>query len=248
MLRCQIHSAISFSKGYFKWSKFLLQFTLQRSKDSSHLAIKSLEQPLHPQLLPTPILFCPPGITVCWWGGAWQFGNSNASDPIASLRSGCHIRSNTVWDYPSGGTSSFSVVSRCRWTDSHSLGRWEAHRCQREICFGLTVMMPHLHTLHAAPRISSRALKQQRQNCCKVFSFWGRRSRNLLITTGRGRNFVNYFSKKMESLRALPKVESENLFGTEQNKRLHTVLKMKPSVTLFLQIWNAQSLRFLWLL
>lgn len=46
----------------------------------------------------------------------------------------------------------------------------------------------------------------------KVFSFWGRRSRNLLITTGKGRGFVNYFSKKMESLRALPEVESGNLF------------------------------------
>lgn len=33
---------------------------------------------------------------------------------------------------PSGGSSPSAVVSRCFWTDSHSLGRWEACRCQRE--------------------------------------------------------------------------------------------------------------------
>jgi carbamoylphosphate synthase large subunit len=35
----------------------------------------------------------------------------------------------------------------------------------------------------------------------------------------------------METLRALPKVESENLFWTEKEKGQHWVLEMKPGVS-----------------
>lgn len=134
-------------------------------KDSSQPIIKSLQQPCYQNLSSTSILFCPSGLTWCLEGGAQQFGNSNASDPIASLLSGCHIRSKTVWDYPFRRQFSFFSCQQVllnRFTLSGEMG--SASMSEEEICFGLTVMMPHLHTLHAVPRISSRALKQQRQN------------------------------------------------------------------------------------
>lgn len=46
----------------------------------------------------------------------------------------------------------------------------------------------------------------------KSIPFGAEGTRHFPITTGKGRGFVNYFSKKMESLRALPEVESGNLF------------------------------------
>lgn len=49
------------------------------------------------------------------------------------------------------------------------------------------------------------------------------------MTTGKGRGFANYFSKKMESLRALPKVESGNLLRTEKKER-NTALRLKNEI------------------
>lgn len=96
------------------------------------------------------------------------------------------------------------------------LGDQKQEVSETEICSVLVLMLPHPHTLLAVPRIASRARKLQRQNWCKVFACWGRRSKALLMTTGKGRGFANYFSKKMGSLRALPEVESRNLLQTER--------------------------------
>lgn len=46
----------------------------------------------------------------------------------------------------------------------------------------------------------------------KCFTLGAEGARNLLITRGKGRGFVSYFPKKMESLRAFPEVESGNFF------------------------------------
>lgn len=69
-------------------------------QQSSQPAIRSLEQPLHQCPLSTPTVLRPEGLRGCSWGGAWQFWDRYAPDPTASLRSGCRIRSNPVWDYP----------------------------------------------------------------------------------------------------------------------------------------------------
>lgn len=100
---------------------------------------------------------------------------------------------------PSGGNPPLSAASNCCWADLHSLGREAMSSVGGRSLLWVNRVLPHLHTLHVGPQMSSRAWKEERHNWWKGFFFWGKRNNTFLMTSGTGRGFVNYLSKKMES-------------------------------------------------
>lgn len=120
----QVYSVVSFSRGCFKWGKFLLQFTLLRGSDSSQTAIKRVQQPhfqphVNLHIIPSPrfagsFVVVPDSSGIAMLLTPWQvFFLAATLDQIQ-----CGI-------IPPGGPFPVSAVSRCCWTDSHSLnGKW----------------------------------------------------------------------------------------------------------------------------
>lgn len=123
-------------------------------------AIKSLQQPLCQETYVNSHIPLSPRLTGFLWGGAWQFRNSNASDPMANLLSGCHIRSKTVGDYLSRRLFSFFSCQQVLLNRFTLSGVMRSTVSDREICFGLRGMKPHLHMFHTVPKISFSTLKQ----------------------------------------------------------------------------------------
>lgn len=172
VILCQLYYGISFSNSLFEWGYFLLWFTFQRGKDSSQPAIKRLQHPLdHPlanlHILPSSSLTgsCKvvpdsSGIAKCLT--QWQFFFLAVTlDQIL-----CGIVSPGV---PSPG----SVVSRCCWTDSLSLGRLEASSV-RERGFGLMATKLYVHTIHGLCRISAKTFEVNGRDTVGTKCFlWG---------------------------------------------------------------------------
>lgn len=163
-------------RGILNEASFSSSLHCRGGKDCSQPAIKSLQQPVDWSLLSVPILVYPPGLTWCLWGGAWQFGNSNASDPIASLLSGCHIRSKTVWDYPFRRQLSFFSCQQVllnRFTLSGEKGTESVS--ERDLLWVSSVDGTPIHT-SCSSQSFIQSSEMAEATLVKSISFWGRRN------------------------------------------------------------------------
>lgn len=115
--------------------------------------------------------------------------------------------------------------------------KWEVS--EAEICSVLALLLPHPHTLHAVPRIASRARKWQRQNWCEVLSCWGRRSKTLLMTTGKGRGFCQLFFQEDGKLEGTPQSWVRKL--TSNRRKRKTAHRLQNEIICDPVSWNLKN-------
>lgn len=186
----QVCSVAAFSRGCFKWGKFLLQHTLLRGSDGSQTAIKRLQQPHFQPRVNLRIILSP--------RPAGSFGVVPDSSGIAKLL--------TPWQgfflaatldqilcgiIPLGGPSPVSAGSRCCWTDSYSLRKWEVSSVRGRGL--LCVNGSKIHT-YAVNRNSVNPWgKWYRLDWCKMFSFGVKRNRDFLMSPEKGKYYCQLF-------------------------------------------------------
>lgn len=208
----------------------LFQFALQRGQGQ---LLACRQKPVDWESLVSSYIILSPRPHMMLVGWCLVVRNSNASDPIASF-SGCHVRSKTVWDYPFRRQLSFFSCQQVLLNRFTLSGKREVHRCQREVCFGLVVLMAHLHILQAASSFIQSS-EMAEATLVKSVSFWGRRNQTSPNYYRKRKRLCQLFFQEDGKLGGHSlKLSQETYF--EQEKRLHIVLEIKPSVTLFLQI------------